>query len=749
MDKYCLVPPRRNYRRKTFWNTFSSHIFLCCTKNEENTKRERKQFWKIIRDRISKKKDTDRTYNILLDLYEQKNVISELEKCKISPSFTKFKRDDLEFYAPQLCNLLLYDFHENLEELVKTVLVLCKLSFQFSHKVYWFLNSTDFSVLEPPNVDPFYLIKSIETISSDSQSVFLGEGKKLLNLLAEQGLDAEKTNTQSFAEIVNEENDKQIQVREVIKMYNEIGKNAEVPIDVNPKYIPLNPFPNNDIIDGYHSTLWFYDRLTQISLKLLKFPKKGELLKEELKSLNLLLPAAVYIPFSNLNCRNSSILHIPISEAKVFTTKERAPFLICIEVFRPYEELQDMDLHNEPDLRRRIIRANTLPFKLENRHSEDFNDPTTVEPEGINELMKSFVQRNSDEGAFKLQNSFAGLSPALHYDGVFSNIDPRATTIGVIYGNIEDEEEEMETNENVEQHPSALKESFKEQANRIKAKSPFGKLKTWDLVRVIVKSGDDLRQEQLAMQLISFFWQTFKEKKLDIYLYAYEILATGLDCGIIECVQDAVSIDGLKKSLPADRNTLYDFFRIQFGDENSKRYKRAKKNFMRSLAGYSLLCYILQIKDRHNGNILIDRHGHLIHIDFGFLFSNSPGGNLNFEKAPFKLTDEFERILGGRRSKIFIEFRSLCVKGFIALRAKAEQIILLVEMMRTGSGASLPCFCRGEEAIKELRARLMPREKMSESDCKGYVNMLIDESLDNWTTRCYDRFQYCCQNIFY
>lgn len=226
-------------------------------------------------------------------------------------------------------------------------------------------------------------------------------------------------------------------------------------------------------------------------------------------------------------------------------------------------------------------------------------------------------------------------------------------------------------------------------------------------------------------------------------------MATGLDCGIIECVPDAISIDGLKKSLPDTSKTLYDFFVIQYGNENTKRFRRAKKSFMRSLAGYSLLCYILQIKDRHNGNILIDRQGHIVHIDFGFLFSNSPGGNLNFEKAPFKLTDEFERILGGRRSKLFIEFRSLCVKGFIALRKKAEQIILLVEMMRCGSGASLPCFSGGEDLIKGLRARLLPREKMTESDCKGYVNMLVDESLDNWTTRCYDRFQYCCQNIFY
>jgi phosphatidylinositol kinase/protein kinase (PI-3 family) len=46
---------------------------------------------------------------------------------------------------------------------------------------------------------------------------------------------------------------------------------------------------------------------------------------------------------------------------------------------------------------------------------------------------------------------------------------------------------------------------------------------------------------------------------------------------------------------------------------------------MRSLAGYSILTYFLQVKDRHNGNILLSRDGYIIHIDFGFFLSNAPG----------------------------------------------------------------------------------------------------------------------------
>jgi len=63
-----------------------------------------------------------------------------------------------------------------------------------------------------------------------------------------------------------------------------------------------------------------------------------------------------------------------------------------------------------------------------------------------------------------------------------------------------------------------FKESWTAKKSRIRGASPWGHLANWDVISVIVKTGTDLRQEQLATQLIERFSRIFKEEKSDCWV---------------------------------------------------------------------------------------------------------------------------------------------------------------------------------------------------------------------------------------
>lgn len=180
-----------------------------------------------------------------------------------------------------------------------------------------------------------------------------------------------------------------------------------------------------------------------------------------------------------------------------------------------------------------------------------------------------------------------------------------------------------------------------------------------------------------------------------------------------------------------------------FGSPDSDAFRMARDNFLQSLAAYSLITYILQIKDRHDGNILLDNEGHLIHIDYGFMLSNSPG-YVGFESAPFKLSQEYIELLGGLHSPEFGVLKDLIFQGFLELRKHADRIVVLLDIMHVES--RLPCFYSGETALTQLRQRL--HLTLTDSQLRQVVDRLVISSAFNVFTKLYDSYQYYSNGIF-
>ncbi|KAI5254578.1 hypothetical protein E4T42_02307 [Aureobasidium subglaciale] len=286
-------------------------------------------------------------------------------------------------------------------------------------------------------------------------------------------------------------------------------------------------------------------------------------------------------------------------------------------------------------------------------------------------------------------------------------------------------------------------EAWEMKKERIRRSSPYGWMKNWDLISMIVKTGADLRQEAFACQLIAVCSKIWQEANCDVWVKNMRILVTGESSGLIETITNGVSLHSLKRSLtlssiaagtnPKKRMaTLYDHFIKTFGAPETASYISAVDNFAKSLAAYSVISYILQLKDRHNGNILIDNVGHIVHIDFGFMLSNTPG-SMGFEAAPFKLTQEYIDVLGGFDAPAFKRFKTYMREAFQALRREAERIVMLVELM--GRESRMPCYSGGGvvAVVAALRARFVLEKSKEEAGV--YCDELVAKSAGSYYTR--------------
>ncbi|KAJ2803096.1 phosphatidylinositol-4- kinase [Coemansia guatemalensis] len=256
----------------------------------------------------------------------------------------------------------------------------------------------------------------------------------------------------------------------------------------------------------------------------------------------------------------------------------------------------------------------------------------------------------------------------------------------------------------------------------------------------IFKVGDDCRQDVLALQLIAVFKNIFTSCGLDLYLYPYRVVATAPGRGVIDVIPNSISRDQIGREKV---NSLSDYFATKYHGVDSIQYQQARTNFVQSLAAYSVLSYLLQFKDRHNGNIMLDDEGHIVHIDFGFILDIAPGG-ITFESAPFKLTTEYVQVMGGSvDAQPYRLFCELCIKAYLACRPYAEKIIQVVALMLD---SGLPCF-KGQSTLDKLRSRF--QLDRTERDAAQFMADRISDSHENKRTVMYDQFQKATNGIPY
>jgi phosphatidylinositol 3-kinase len=185
---------------------------------------------------------------------------------------------------------------------------------------------------------------------------------------------------------------------------------------------------------------------------------------------------------------------------------------------------------------------------------------------------------------------------------------------------------------------------------------------------LIFKNGDDLRQDQLIIQIIRLMDKLLKDVNLDMCLKPYNVLATSMKDGFVEFVQNSSTIyDRIQK-----KQSLGNYLK-----ENQSNNSEIIDTFIKSCAGYCVITYLLGIGDRHLENLMVDNKGHLFHIDFGFILGKDPKP----KPPPMKLCKEMVEAMGGEGSPGYNTFKTKCVEVFLQLRKHCKLIVNLFYLM--------------------------------------------------------------------
>ncbi|EGR27588.1 phosphatidylinositol 3-kinase, putative [Ichthyophthirius multifiliis] len=213
-------------------------------------------------------------------------------------------------------------------------------------------------------------------------------------------------------------------------------------------------------------------------------------------------------------------------------------------------------------------------------------------------------------------------------------------------------------------------------------------------VEMIYKNGDDLRQDQLVMQIFNLMDNLLKGVSQDFKLMPYKVLACSKSDGFMQFVPNSTTIQEVlskdknisnyfEKLIQNPKNPLYDNFRDK-GEEYIQKLIQEKQiqqqimeNYMLSCAGYSVMTYFLGVGDRHLENLMIDFTGKFFHIDFGFILGQDPKPYA----PPLKLCKQMVEGMGGVQSKVYQDFKKKCVNAYIYLRKYAKLIVNLFYLM--------------------------------------------------------------------
>ncbi|ETO25501.1 Phosphatidylinositol 3- and 4-kinase family protein, partial [Reticulomyxa filosa] len=212
--------------------------------------------------------------------------------------------------------------------------------------------------------------------------------------------------------------------------------------------------------------------------------------------------------------------------------------------------------------------------------------------------------------------------------------------------------------------------------------------------QVLFKSGDDLRQDILTLQMLYIMDELWLRKNLDLRMKPYGVIATAENVGLVELILNCKTANDIHTDAGTYRGSFDKKTHLQYLERchppknDLHAYHKAREYYARSCAGYSVSTWILGIGDRHPSNIMIHFNGSLFHIDFGHFLGNFKskkiaGYKFEREKTPFVFTPMMKYAIdeGKEPSPEYRDFIKWFFQAFTEVRVRYKMFSNLFLLM--------------------------------------------------------------------
>lgn len=256
---------------------------------------------------------------------------------------------------------------------------------------------------------------------------------------------------------------------------------------------------------------------------------------------------------------------------------------------------------------------------------------------------------------------------------------------------------------------------------------------------VIFKTGDDLRQDQLVIQIIMLMDRLLRKENLDLKLSPYRILATSTSAGAVQFVHSMPLANIATKY----KGSVLAYLKANNPDERQPLGVRAEAmdTYVKSCAGYCVITYLLGVGDRHLDNLLITPTGRFFHADFGYILGRDP--------KPFapqmKLSKEMIEGMGGAQSQYYQTFKQHCFTAYTTLRKSSNLILNLFSLM---IDANIPDIrMEPDKAVGKVKERFHLELRTEEEVIRMFEGLMEDSmgamfpALIDWTHGFVQRFR--------